>query len=195
MKVASVLQSSSQSLAGTVPVYPSLFYWSQHSTGHSTYGVDIPAALSGVEVLPPLCLLVVLFLVWPRRLLSFVPRAYFRLMFNFLSTGILHFFFFFFCRAVFLPVRPHTVLMHGVVHPRCTTWYFPLLNFTKFLLAHFSGLFRSLWMATCPLVYQVLLLICTSSANLMMCSILLSRLLTKSLSRIGPQLSAPMVCH
>lgn len=95
MKVASVLQSSSQSLAGTVPVYPSLFYWSQHSTGHSTYGVDIPAALSGVEVLPPLCLLVVLFLVWPRRLLSFVPRAYFRLMFNFLSTGILHFFFFF----------------------------------------------------------------------------------------------------
>lgn len=51
-----------------------------------------------------------------------------------------------FCRAAFQLFGPQQVF-HAW---RCRTWHFPLLNFMKFLLAHFSSLLRSLWMAAQP---------------------------------------------
>ena len=50
-----------------------------------------------------------------------------------------------FCRADFQPVMPQAVLVHAVIPPRGgRTLPFPLLNFIRYLLAHFSTHFFTL---------------------------------------------------
>ena len=77
----------------------------------------------------------------------------------------------------------------GLFFPRCRTLHISLLNFMKFLSAHFSSLSRSLWMAaqlcgvlvTCPSF--------VSSANLVrLHSVPSSRSLMKVLNRTGPSI-------
>lgn len=52
-----------------------------------------------------------------------------------------------FCQAAFQLGRPQHTLVPGVVPPQCRTWHFPLLNYTRFLSAHFSSLTKH-WLLT-----------------------------------------------
>lgn len=48
-------------------------------------------------------------------------------------------------------LSPACIVARGYSFPKCRTLHSFLLNFTRFFLAHFSNLSRSLWMAAVPL--------------------------------------------
>lgn len=93
-------------------------------------------------------LLPVLLLVQPRMLLAFLAaRADCWLMFSLLSTKIPRSF-----STALLPscLVPSLYYCQGLFLPICRASHLSLLNFPRFLLAHSSSLFRSLWNATLP---------------------------------------------
>lgn len=53
-------------------------------------------------------------------------------------------------RSAFQTLGTQSTLVSGVIQPRKTTFYFPSLNFTRFLSAHFSSLSKPVWMVTQP---------------------------------------------
>ncbi|KAK4826847.1 hypothetical protein QYF61_011715 [Mycteria americana] len=85
----------------------------------------------------------------------------------------------------------------GLFIPRGRTWYFHLLNFMRFLSAHFSSLSRSLWMAARPSDVSATPPSFVSSRNLpRVCSAPSSRSLMKVLNNIGSSIdsySTPLV--
>lgn len=60
-------------------------------------------------------------------------------MVDVVSTRTLRFF------SIFHPVSSQQVVVLGLFYCRYKTLHFPLLNFRRSLLAHFSSLSRSLW--------------------------------------------------
>ncbi|KAK4806792.1 hypothetical protein QYF61_005588 [Mycteria americana] len=77
----------------------------------------------------------------------------------------------------------------GLFLPRGRTLPFPLLNFMRFLSAHFSSLFRSLWMAARSSAISATPPTFVSPANLLRVhSAPSSRSLMKMLNRTGPSI-------
>lgn len=120
----------------TCPGLCCVYVWlGKPSTGPSTPNVS-PEQTGRIIALN---LLIMLFLMYSRRLLAFcAKKAYFWLVVNFLFTGT---------PAPFLPSflsAPSIYWCLGLFLPKCRTCHLPLLNFTMFLTKHFSYLLRSL---------------------------------------------------
>ena len=100
-----------------------------------------------------------------------------------------------FYQAAFQLGDPQHILCMGLVFPRCRTFHFSRLNFSRVLSAHFSSLLRSCWTAAGPSGLTASPPIFVSSANLLQgCSAPPPRSLMKILNRTGPSV-IPGVHH
>lgn len=75
---------------------------------------------------------------------AFTARTHCWLMFNLVTPRS------FSAKLLSSQVVPSMSWCLGLLLPRCWTLQFPLLNFMRFLSAHFSSLSRSFWMAAKP---------------------------------------------
>ena len=130
-------------------------------------------------------LLAVLCVMQPRIPFAFfAARAHSWLKFNLVSTGTPSAFS---AKLLYRWVSPSVCWCLGLFVPRSRTLYFPMLNFMRYLSAHFSRMLRSLGMTAWPSHLSATPLMSVQSAYLLRVhSASSSRSLMEMLNRTGP---------
>lgn len=122
----------------------SLYCTEEYRTGQSSLGVSSPALSKRAG--SPSSWLAILLLMQPRTLFSFATKAHCCLMFSLVYPRT-H-------RSYSSKLLSSWAVPSIYIFflPMCRIWYFPLLNFIRFLSAHFSRLLTSLWWQHDPLI-------------------------------------------